>query len=176
METQQQFVSISRDDGGTTILGFIVVGRGSVLPRDPDPARWVDEGGGWWERQTTDANIFAEVMRAFAGSAVQPVKWRRIRQEDIPADRTFRNALTDDGAKLHHPVEKCKPLHLEKLRRLRQPVLDQLDRDWMKANGTGDTAEATKIEAKRQRLRDITKDPRIDAAQTPEDLKQITVE
>lgn len=176
MDVEQIFIAITREDGGTSVMGFITLGRFSNLPRDPDPAEWADERGGWVRRQATDANIFAEISRVFSGPVPQPVKWRRVKKEDIPQDRTFRNALTDDGTRLHHPIEKCRPLHLEKLRRLRQPMLDQLDRDWMKATGQGDTAKAAEIEKERQRLRDVTKDPRIEAALTPDDLKKITLD
>jgi len=176
MKIQQIYVSITRDDGSTAIMGFITVGRGSYLPQGPDPAVWIDQANGWWSRPASDANIFAEISRTFSGPVPQPTNWRKINEQDIPKDRTFRNALTDDGTKLHHPMEKCHPLHVEKLRRLRQPLLDQLDRDWQKANAKNDKTEVDKIETERQRLRDITKDPRIETATTPEELKLITLD
>lgn len=165
-------VSITLDNGSVAIMSFITHGRGSVLPNG---AAWSDEPG-YWKREPTDANIFDEVCRAFSNpDGPQPVRTRVIQESDIPADRAFRDALEDDGKVLRHNLTKARDIHLARLRRKRVLLLEQLDRDWSRANGQGRTSEAAEIESKRQRLRDMTKDlaPAIAAAKNTDELKAV---
>jgi hypothetical protein len=106
-----------------------------------------------------------------------PIKgWRIVDESDVPQDRLFRMAWFDEGAgKIAHDMVKVRDTHLERLRAERNDQLDALDRDWMRATGKGDKAEAEAIEAKRQALRDmpVTVAPALEAAQTVEDVKAI---
>ena len=90
----------------------------------------------------------------------------------IPTDRTFRNALKPD---LMHDMTKCREIWRERLRILRLPKIAALDAAYLRADETGDVAEKQRIAAQKQALRDVTADPRIDTAQTPDELKFITV-
>lgn len=66
-------------------------------------------------------------------------------------------------------VEKSKEIWKDKLRAARKPILDKLDVDYMRALEQG--LDTTDIVAKKQQLRDITEDPQLLNAQTPEDIK-----
>mgnify|MGYP001599207816 FL=1 len=87
------FVAITVDDGTVHIMDFITVGRGSVLPRG---AKWVREG--WWTREPTNENIFAEISRTYptwssSGRLVNPTGYKIVALEAIPASRGERNLL-----------------------------------------------------------------------------------
>jgi hypothetical protein len=92
---------------------------------------------------------------------------------ELPADRTFRNAWTHDGSRVTVDMPKARVLHMDHIRRARQPVLDQLDKDWMKATGQRKSAEADAIEAQRQVLRDIPQTLDLTQAATPDELKAL---
>lgn len=68
-------------------------------------------------------------------------------------------------------MTKAVEIHKDLLRSARQPLLEQLDVEYLKAlEQGGDVAE---IAAQKQQLRDVTKDPALDAAATPEELKAV---
>lgn len=166
-------VSITMDDDSTAIMSFLTHGRGNILPKG---ATWSDTPG-WWDRDPTDENIFHEMSRSFAGTEAQPVRYRIVKDSDIPADRTYRGALVDDGKALYHDLPKARDIHLARLRRQRTPLLEELDREWMRATGQGKREEVSQIEAKRQALRDmpVTLAPALAAAKTTEQLKTVAL-
>ena len=171
---EQIYVAVSRVGEPVAILGFITVGRGSSLPSH---ASWIEGREGWWRREPTDAAIFEEVSRAFA-TGPEVAGYRRIDKSEIPADRTYRDALTDEGGKLAHDMPKARTLHLGKLRRERVDKLADLDRQWMIAMGADDKRAAKAIEDKRQKLRDMPtlKATDLDAATDTDALKAITLD
>lgn len=120
----------------------------------------------------TPENIELEIARANFNVA----SWRVIRYDEIPKDRTYRNAWADNGTKLHHDMGKARHIHKEHLRIARLAKLADLDVAYQKADEVGDKDEKVRVAQAKQALRDITKHPSIDAAQTVEDLKQIWVE
>jgi hypothetical protein len=92
----------------------------------------------------------------------------------VPADRTFREAWQFNGAAVEIDMTAARDIHRNNLRAERKPLLDALDVDYMKAlEQGGDTAA---IAAQKQALRDVTADPRIDAAATPDELKALTLD
>ena len=108
------------------------------------------------------------------------VRWAVIRYSDIPDDRydegeTYRDGLEHDGTKLAHNIGKCREIKRKHLRIARESKFLELDGKWMRAQGQGKKADADAVEAERQKWRDAPADPRIEAAQTVEELKQITV-
>lgn len=163
---QTQKVAITRADGGVSIMSFVVEGRGDALPSG---AVWF--GGGNWVREPNDENIQSEVAK----SVPDHVSWRRITDAEIPADRTYRDALADDGKALSHDMAKAREIQREQLRHERAGIFPSLDADWMKAVGQGKADEAAAIEATRQALRDAPADPRIEAARTTDDLKTVVL-
>lgn len=92
---------------------------------------------------------------------------------DIPVDRTFRDAWTHDGKAFGHDMPKCRDIHRGRMRVARTPLLVALDVEHMRADERGDTAAKKSIAARKQALRDVTDDPAIDAAATPEALKAV---
>ena len=97
----------------------------------------------------------------------------------IPQDSTreFRNAMVWDpaGKKVVHHMGRARELRRDRLRALRAPVLDALDRDYNKAVGMKNDAEAAAVEKKRQALRDITKHSAIDKAATLDELRAVVL-
>ncbi len=88
----------------------------------------------------------------------------------LPADRTFRNALKND---LTHDMGKAREIWRDKIRQARARILQALDIEYQRADEVGDTDRKRAIVATKQALRDATDDPRIEAAQTPEELKAV---
>lgn len=101
--------------------------------------------------------------------------WRIIDESEIPADRSYRNAWRDTGAGIEHDMTRARDLHKDKLRREREPKLEALDVEYQRADEQGDNQKKQQIAAQKQALRDITKDPRIAAAKTIEQLKLVIV-
>ena len=92
----------------------------------------------------------------------------------VPTDRTFRGAWQFNGSAVDIDMAAARDIHRDNLRAERKPLLDALDVDYMKAlEQGGDTAA---IAAQKQVLRDVTDDPRIDAAATPDELKALTLD
>jgi hypothetical protein len=118
----------------------------------------------------TDGDPRVEVLRWHQDeiAKVNPDGIVEIDPSAIPNDRTFRGAWRHD---LGIDMDKARDIHRDKLRRLREPVLAALDIELSRA--FNDAAKQSEIEAKRQALRDVTADPAIDAAKTPEELKTV---
>ena len=89
----------------------------------------------------------------------------------IPQDRTFRNAWRQNGSLGEHDMGKARGIHREALRRLRAPKLAALDTAYLRADEMGDAPAKARIAAEKQALRDVTDDPAIDTASTPETLR-----
>ena len=67
-------------------------------------------------------------------------------------------------------MTKAREIKREQIRAQRVPLLASLDVEFMRAVESGDSAEQARIAAEKQRLRDAPDDPRIEAAQTPQEL------
>lgn len=70
-------------------------------------------------------------------------------------------------------MDKAKEIHKNKLREMRAPKLAKLDVDFMRAAEANNPELQAEIAAKKQALRDVTKDQAIESAQTPEELKAV---
>lgn len=119
------------------------------------------------ERELTPELVEAEVAR----SPKSVASWRRIDAADLPTDRAYRGAWVDTGERIDHDLPKARELHRERLRALRAPVLAALDVEVVRALEQG--RPATGVAARKQALRDVTADPRIDAAQTVDELRAV---
>jgi len=84
--------------------------------------------------------------------------------------RFFREAWCLSGEVIAIDMTAAKASALARVRAARQGHLERLDGEWMKAVGRKDPASADAIETKRQKLRDVTVDPRLNAS-APEDLR-----
>jgi hypothetical protein len=105
-----------------------------------------------------------------------PASWKEIDPASIPADREYRDAWSYNGKRFGHDMTKAREVHKEKLRTKRTELFAELDLEVSKATAKGDAARAAKLEERRQKLRDVTKDPRIAAAASIEDLRKVEVE
>lgn len=92
----------------------------------------------------------------------------------VPQDRTFRGAWQFEGDVVEIDMVAAREIHRDNLRVERKPALEKLDVDWFRAVETGGDTQA--IADAKQALRDVTSDPRIEAAQTPDELKALTLD
>lgn len=93
--------------------------------------------------------------------------------DEVPSDRSYRDAWKSEGGQIVHCMVKSKEIHKQELRHKRKPLLEALDTEFLRALENGDSAALEIIKQKKQELRDVTKHPDITAAQSIEDLKQI---
>lgn len=170
-------LSVRRPALGARLALFVTLKDGSRIPSaGPVTPRPVDQ----FLRQWPVAGATAE----WAESEDQFLQ--RIRAKDVPAnatdvqivdeaaipsDRAFRNAWKAAGAAVAVDMPRARQIHRDRLREIRKPKLQALDVAWMRALAAKDEAAALEAEAKRQQLRDVTKDALIDAAATPDELK-----
>lgn len=70
-------------------------------------------------------------------------------------------------------MAKAVEIKKDAIRAERQPLLEALDIELMKALGAGNTTKVAEIESKKQALRDATKDKALTKAKTPEELKAV---
>lgn len=139
-----------------------------------------------WVRLATAENIEAEIAKLQAvddagncalPSEKRPVKhWRFANDGEIPEDRTFRDAWRDNGTRLEVSMPAARDLHRNHLRREREPRLAELDVEYMRALEGTAKRKPGEVAAEKQKLRDITKHPAIEAATTPEELKAVTID
>lgn len=93
-----------------------------------------------------------------------------------PSDRTFRGAWTFNGNAVGVDMAVARGIHRNNLRAQRSPRLEALDTAWFRAAETNDTASQADIASQKQALRDVTADPRIEAAATPDELNALTLD
>ena len=125
------------------------------------------------ETLTTDAEIEQRAWNRLPTEAINPVF---VDASDIPTDRTFRDAWKADGSKVTHDMDKCRAIHTDRLRTLRAPKLAALDVAYQRADEGGDHEGKASITARKQALRDVTKDAAILSAKTPEELASVMPE
>lgn len=152
-------------------------------PGKPIEPEWSLYEDGVWRREPTPAAIESYLARVAERVARDPdsrgvtlLGWRPASEEDramVHKDRDYRNALEDAGGKLRHNMVKARELHRQVLRHINGDRLLRLDRQWLDASAEGKKAQADSVQAIRQGLKNLVNDPRIDAAQTIDELKAI---
>lgn len=143
---------IRRTDGGVTFMHLVVgVERGGLAA-------------------ITDEAIAHEIEKWSAVSGYQAAAWELIERSEVPEDRTFRSALGHD---LTVNMVKAREIHRQRLRDIRAPLLAAADIDMLRAMEASNKTEQSRLSALKQQLRDVTADPAIDAATTPEALKAV---
>jgi hypothetical protein len=70
-------------------------------------------------------------------------------------------------------MNKAKEIWKDYLRHDRAPILEKLDLEFIRALESNNTEEQDKIKKTKQDLRDVTADPRISKASSPEELKSL---
>ena len=118
-----------------------------------------------------EADIDAEIEKWKELHVGEYVSHHQIDGSDLPADRTFRGAWRSDGKSLKIDMPAAREIWKDRIRSARAPKLQDLDVEFMRAVEAG--TETKTIAAKKQALRDLTKDPGIEAATTPEELKAV---
>ena len=94
------------------------------------------------------------------------VPYRIVNDDEVPSDRTFRNALKYD---LTVDMTKAQGITKDRLRAERAPLLTALDVQYQRAQEDG--RDTTIIISEKQRLRDVTK--LADTATTLDELKAL---
>jgi hypothetical protein len=147
------------EDGGVSIV-HIAPDTRMLLPRKGFPP--VLEPEPYWLQR-----MAAQVIPANAQDV------HVIDVADVPADRSYRNAWKHQAGIISVHMDKARGIHRDRLREARQPMLNQLDIEYQRAHERGDEEHIKTVAAAKQALRDVTKHPDIDAAQTPEELKAV---
>jgi hypothetical protein len=86
-----------------------------------------------------------------------------------------KNGISDQYS-VEVDMVRAREVHRNKLREARKQALETLDVAFMRTVERGDIAKQQEIAAKKQQLRDITTDPRIDTATSCEELRALTIE
>ncbi len=104
-------------------------------------------------------------------------RYKTFNQEDLPADRYFRDAwVADIENNLEVDMNKAKDIHMSAIRKWRDEQLASLDGPSLRAIETQDADAIAEIFAEKQALRDIPQTIDLDVANTPEELKNIKPE
>ena len=89
----------------------------------------------------------------------------------IPSNRDFRGAWSLSGKVISEDMTKAKELFKDKIREVRQPLLEAEDVVYMKALEAGDSSAQTASAEKKKSLRDAPASSAIDSATTIAKLK-----
>jgi len=89
----------------------------------------------------------------------------------VPSDRHFRNAWTLSGKVISEDMTKAKEIFKDKIREVRQPLLDAEDVVYMKALEADDASAKTASVEKKKALRDAPAAKAITDADTIAKLK-----
>ena len=105
-----------------------------------------------------------------------------IGKSDIPTTRFFRDCWAFPFEKENYAVEsiyvdmdKARLQVQEMIRVEREPAFQKLDVAYQRATETEDKDRMKEVAELKQVLRDLPDDPRIEAAQTPEELEHLAI-
>lgn len=130
------------------------------------PCRSVDD-----PEDMTDDQIFERALKDIPKNAINPTA---MFFRDLPKERDYRGAWKQNAHGLvEHDITKAKDMMRQYLRQARAPKLQQLDTDYMRADEAGNAQLKKSIADQKQRLRDLTAMPEIEACETVEQLRSI---
>ena len=145
----------------------------SALPPTAANSGWRVEGDSW-VREATEDVIQKDIIDRTV--FIPPVKtWKIVPEEYFSKEREYRGALRDTGKAHEVDMPTARNIHRDKLREERAIVMPALDVAYLRADEAGDAKAKNNIAAQKQVLRDITHHPGIEAAQTVEELRVITL-
>ena len=121
-------------------------------------------------KEFTEDDALARATSRLPIDAINP---QVVEANQIPADRSFRNAWNHDGVSISVDLPKAREITKERLRMERAPKLVALDVEFMWAIEQSDAAAQNTIAAQKQTLRDITQFA--DTAQSLEELKALKI-
>lgn len=119
------------------------------------------------EDHLTEAEIEQRAWDRLPADAIEP---RFVDEAEVPVDRTFRDAWKPD---LTVDMDKARAIHKDRMRAGRAPLMAALDVEYQRADERGDAEAKTAVAKRKQALRDVTADPAIAKARTPDDLKAV---
>lgn len=154
-------IAYTQADGGVAIV--IAAPKEVLLPLIGKPTGPV----GIIELSDADycAHIYARSIPADATNVHElPDDWQA-------PDREFRGAWVTDGKTITIDMPCAREIHRNKMRAARAPMLAALDVQYQRADETGDTVAKAAVISAKAALRDVTKNPSIDAAKNPNELK-----
>jgi len=96
--------------------------------------------------------------------------------EAIPADRTFRDAWRVDRDKIKIDMPRARDILRTKLREFRAEKMGSLDVEYQRADETKNDKKKAAVIAEKQVLRDLPAHPKIEQAQTVEELLRFHAE
>jgi hypothetical protein len=173
-------VAVSRVDGGVTVMR--VIKTSYRKPTDEEKADGMERVA-YREVDVTPEYIEYQIQRHVDGGNwigdFAPTTWRIVPNDYLDETNLpdYRNAWVDTGKnKPEHDMAKARDIHRARLRKLRGNYLDALDADYMRADEANDAQTKKAVAAKKQKLRDVTEHPAIEAAQTAEELKACTLQ
>lgn len=93
----------------------------------------------------------------------------------LPTERAFRHAWKDMGSEnqIDFDMDKCRAIHMDRIRFMRNIKLSKLDIELMKAQELDRTSDADNIRTEKQRLRNIPQTFDLSEASTTEQLKEL---
>jgi hypothetical protein len=106
--------------------------------------------------------------------------WRIADSAEMPGgadsgeyDKTFRGAFRHEGKAVWVDMAAAREIYRERLRKARQSLLSSLDVEYQRADERGDATGKAEIAKRKQTLRDVTADPRIERAASTEELAAV---
>lgn len=106
----------------------------------------------------------------------QDAEYQIIEDNELPIDRTYRNAWKYDSTKgAHVDMPRARIIQLDKIRVARNSELNKKDIELMVANEQKNNIEAAIIKNNKQTLRDLTTtvQPDLDAVTSTDELKKV---
>lgn len=158
MRPEQIKLALTLADGKLAIMSFVTRG-------------FTPSGAVQFERALSDESAKLEFQRA----GLDVVSWRIVDESELPSDRTYRQAWRDNGDSIGHDMAVARECHKRILRELRATRLAKLDVEYQLADEFQDAERKRAVSREKQRLRDITDDPRIALAQTIDELKAVVI-
>jgi hypothetical protein len=123
------------------------------------------------DRRETPDETLARIIHTVVPK--HAVKVLVVDSRNLPTDYTFHGAWKLDGAHITTDMPKARDIHRRRLRAARGPMLAMLDVEYQRADEGEDMGKKREIAARKQKLRDVTSHPDIEAAQTPEELSRV---
>lgn len=120
--------------------------------------------------ELTDEEFAVEVFKSIPAGAsevsVVPDDWPN-------GPRMFRGAWRKQGGAFWVDMAHARDIWRNHMRNERASLLRALDVEYIRADELGSAAVKADVIARKQALRDVTDDPAIEAAQTPDDLRKV---
>ena len=166
-------VAVTRVDGGLTVMKIIE----AEYVRDPEnkAGRLLVK-----EYKITDEYIDQIIAKHGWTDGLAAVSWRIVPNDfaNETVDRTYRNAWKDNPElnKPDHDMRLAKEVQRIYLRKSRLAEFCRLDNELRLAEAAGDAEAKATIMLEQQKFRDVTDDPRIEAAETVDDLKKLRLD